>query len=553
MKAMKVARPPVLQKCVLAVALGAVGHAHAIRIGDNPEVVVNWDNTFTYNLGVRTLKPDPKIVNDVNLSGSDTKFRDRGDIVGNRFSVLSEFDVTVRDKFGARVTASAWKDFAYDKEFFAASNPSGVYSSYTQRFYREGGELGDAFVFANFNAGTKPVSVKLGRLNIQWGNVVFNGPHAISYAQTGSDAIKAVASPGLSVKELAFPRLQAAGQVQLTDEVSLQGQYFFEHRPSRLPEGGTFDGGQDFLFLGATRIGTGPITRGVDNLPKDSNKNFGVAVRWAPPDLGATMGFYVRQFDDVTPWVLRPQSGSPTPLQYHLVYAQKERLIGLSLDMDINTVSTGFELSFRKNTALNSELVQTANGEGARGELLSFVANAAYTLPRTAFWDTGSLVGELAGMHLTSVTENPLAYKGYRSAGYGCLNGNAPVLHDSPKRYGCSTRNALVLSLSLSPQWLQVAPGLDLTLPLVFTYGLRGNAPGVGTRAEGQKIFGVGVQGLYRQAHRFTLNYTGSRVPTIEDNRVGLGGQPIYRSGTSSGNYPLNDRDRLSFTYQTTF
>src|SRR5690606_39432990 len=87
---------------------------------------------------------------------------------------------------------------------------------------------------------------------------------------------------------------------------------------------------------------------------------------WAKGDLG----FYYRQFDEVQPWpggTMYAGGGG----QVHLTYADKVKLYGLSYERTFSTLSTGFEVSYRTDTALASAFTKDRKsvvyGKGARG------------------------------------------------------------------------------------------------------------------------------------------------------------------------------------------
>lgn len=75
-----------------------------------------WDNTVTWNLGFRARDVDNKIGNNPAFDESEYKFKDRGDVVTNRFNLLTELGGTYRDHLSVRVSAQGWHDFAYDDD-----------------------------------------------------------------------------------------------------------------------------------------------------------------------------------------------------------------------------------------------------------------------------------------------------------------------------------------------------------------------------------------------------------------------------------------------------
>lgn len=553
--------------CVAALAVAfPFGAAQAFEFDTgNPDISARWDNTVRYNLGVRAERMDPKIGNNPLLDESDYKFKDRGDVVTNRLSVLSEFDVAYKRKIGFRLSGSAWKDWAYDDNVkynpgnFAPGLPysalgsyrGGKYSNSTKRFYNEGGQLLDAFLWSNFDVGGHGTSVKVGRLTQYWGNALFFGSQGINYSQNASDNIKASTSPGTQAKELAIPREQLLVQTELTPELSVAAQYFWAFQGNRLPAGGTYLGVVDFLFSGPNQMMGGALMGGAphgkDFKPDDRNDNFGVKLTWSPSWLDGSLGAYYRRMDETQPWAplmgVNPATGA---VDYHLAYAQDVDLYGLSLETQLAGFSVGTELSYRRNTALNSATGplpgDLAGKEGARGNTLNLIVNAMSILTPTALYDTGTLLGEIAFTRKLSVTRNAALYNGV---------GNPLACPSGSKWDGCSTDNSVSLALMFTPQWLQVYPGVDIDTPLFVMYGLRGNTASLGTTvAQGAAVYTAGVHAEIFKKYHLTLQYNGYYARTRGLAYTGTG-SPYYAGG--NGPYMYNDRNWVSLTFSTTF
>jgi hypothetical protein len=253
-------RNAIAAAAVLALTCGAA-QAFDFDTG-NPDLSVRWDNTARFNYGVRVEDRDPKIGNSA-LSDEGTYSFDKGDAVAQRLDLLSELDVIFKKRYGARVSGAGWYDAAYgDKSksnpTFAAipSYPGNNYSDYTKRFYKGGsGELLDASSSAEFDLGDVPVQGKAGRHTIYWGESLFLGGHlhSVSYAQNPLDLQKGFATPGTEAKELFRPLNQLSAQAQVTDTLSVAGQYMLEWEAARYPEGGTYLGPVDFVFNGRKR------------------------------------------------------------------------------------------------------------------------------------------------------------------------------------------------------------------------------------------------------------------------------------------------------------
>ena len=169
---------------VLAIAVGsalaAAAPAHAFEVDTgNPDLAVRWDNTVRYNLGMRVQGQDPKILGNPNFDDGDRNFSKYA-LVTNRVDLLSEFDFVFQRKYGFRVSGAGWADAAYrdlDNTSNATSNTlqnglpvAGALSPYTKRFSKgPSGEILDAFVFANVDAGNVPVNIKAGQHTVFWG------------------------------------------------------------------------------------------------------------------------------------------------------------------------------------------------------------------------------------------------------------------------------------------------------------------------------------------------------------------------------------------------
>lgn len=254
-------RPTVMAAAAVLMA----GNAAAFELDlGNPDLAVRWDNTVRYNAAQRVAARDSRIGNNYKFDEGTYSF-DKGDLVANRLDLLTELDMVYKKDMGLRISAAGWYDNAYDGKSVtrnpALSSPSSYnnsqYSNYTKRYYAgPSGEILDAFVFTNFDAGDVPVKLKVGRHTVFWGEALLLGGamHGVSYSQMPLDLQKGFATPGVEAKELFRPLNQISGQAQLTDTLSVAAQYFLEWEPYRYPEGGTYLGPADFAFNGPDSI-----------------------------------------------------------------------------------------------------------------------------------------------------------------------------------------------------------------------------------------------------------------------------------------------------------
>ena len=547
----------------------ACGTAHAYTFQTPSDWQVEWDNTATYNLGVRAQNPNPSIANNPIFQASDHKFGSAGDVVTNRVSLLSELNVIYATNYGFRVSASGWDDFAYNDTVntapgnFAPGLPyssissyaGNRYTSYTSKYYSSGAQLLDAFVFANPTIGDVPVYLKVGQLTQYWGNALFFGFQGISYSQGSIDGIKGASAPGTQVKELFIPRKQIALDIQPRSDLDIGLQYALGFDANRLPEGGTFLGPADFLFNGPNQffLGAAPspngfvpflLPAGTTTKPSGTHGNYGVKVEWSPAWLAGTAGLYYRRFDETQPWAPLFDFGAAGPTDYHLAYNRGVQLFGAALNKTIGNVSAGFEVSYRKGTALNStpNPAVPIESEGAKGNSLNVIANAIVPLGTTPLYNSATLLAEMAYTRLLSVTSNAALYNG---EGYqGCGPGQ-------DRWDGCSTRDAVAMAFVFTPTWQQVFPGVDLSMPISCTFGVKGNAATLaGGSPQGSYNYSVGLNATVRGKYTVALAYNGSYARS-KGYTLGPNGQSYYAGG--NGPFALNDRSWVSLTLQAGF
>jgi len=541
-----------LVAAAVAALLTAPAAAVQIDVG-NPDGELRFDNTIRYNAGWRVEKRDQVLADTWALQGGEYKF-DRGDLITNRIDLLTELDYVYKKSFGFRVSAASWYDAAYDNKVqgnpayqaagLGTAYPGNVYTRAVSRYYLHSAEFLDAFVFGRVNLGTdSPLDVKLGRHTVIYGEALFSPIHGASYSQGPVDFRKALATPGATAKELFLPLNQLSAHWQVNDALSLNGQYFLEWKPYRIYEGGTYFTFADPFFQGGTNfLGipfNGDLTSGPDARPKNRG-NWGVNVKWSPTWMNGTAGLTVRQFDDKVMGVLSP-GGTFTEL--HNAYAKDVKLVGLSYATQVAGVSVGSELVYRQNTALN-----TAFGSAglARGNSAHALVNALAYIGKTPLFDSAILLGEVTYSKLQKVDASTAAY-------FSHVNYNCPV---GGKDAGCSTNSAWGLSLSATPTWFQVFPSVDLSMPVSYSTGLRGNSPVPFGGNQGSGSWSIGVGADVKGKYKFDLaynDYFGSYTagPNPFAGVPGIGAsQMAYSNG---GNAILRDRGWLSFTFKTSF
>ncbi|HSV47001.1 MAG TPA: DUF1302 family protein, partial [Ramlibacter sp.] len=468
-------------------------------------------------------------------------------LVSNRLDLLSEFDVAYKG-FGVRMSAAAWRDSVYlrstnDHDSPSTSNaisvPYNVFPRDTRDLMGSDAELLDAFVFGKFDLAGRPVSLKLGKHTVLYGESLMLGANGIAAAQAGIDVVKAVAVPNSQFKEFMRPVNQVSGQVQLTPDVMVGGYYLLGRTDDRLPAAGSYFSTVDLIAAGAERliVGNSPagnvgFYREADMKAKRGGQG-GLQLRFHGGDVD--YGLYAVRWNDRGPsgLYLNPlpvPSVSAAGLQvgkYQWVYHEGIRAVGGSFSTTVGNVNLAGEVSVRGNTPLASDAQLNVTGANNSGNVLYAVGKSAHaqmswiaSVGPSFLSREADFVGEIAWNRRLSITRNANA-----------LNPNA-------------TRDAANLRMVFEPKYRQVVPGLDLGVPIGLGYGLSGNSsvvpPFLGKKTGD---LSVGLNGTYLGVWQFGLNLTHYFGPT---GQAIEGGHGTYKQA-------LADRDFLSLSVRRTF
>jgi hypothetical protein len=610
--------PRRLLSAIITATLAAAGSAGAVEINTgNPDIVLRWDNTIRVNLANRVESQDARILNSPNYDDGDRNF-DTG-MVSERLDLLSELDFVYQDRLGFRVSAAGWYDLAYeniDNTNLASSNHMrdgraaiGLSDETDRYFHGPSGEVLDAFVFGKFDVGSMPVNVKLGRHTVFWGEAMLSPVHSLSYGQSALDLGKLFSVPGTEAKELFLPREALSAQMQVTPELSLAGQYFFDWEQARIPEAGSFlgfndhllRGGESFIFsaaavTAANPLGVNRLVRGEDSEP-DKHGDFGLSARWSPLWLDGTLGAYYRETADVLPQgnatpAVRP--GTPAALcralglvplnattcyinpsaatvpevlggtigRYAAAYADDIKIYGLSLSKNLWGVSVGADLNYRENMPLLSDTVSV---------LPASLAPLAASLPAGSLFapptegETGGARGStwhgvLNGF--ASFADTPiwdaanliveLTWNHWSDVkeGAAVFKGRSNYTVIGPAGTPVTpedkvTKDYYGLAVNFTPTKYQMFPGADLSVPISYSQGISGNSAVLLGGNEGAGSYSVGVAVDLHSKYRFDLKYV---------DFLGNATTNPANAITSYGgaNSLLTDRGFVVFTFKTT-
>lgn len=527
-------------------AIGGSAFAFEVKTGD-VDTKISWTNTLRYTYGHRVQSQDDVILRSLNFDDGDRNF-DKGTVM-NRIDLLSELGLTYKKNYGFYVSGAAWFDEAYTRKLDNTSPDTSNYidangnhtvglTSDCKEQNRAKAELLNAFVFGNFELGSVPVNIKIGRSVVYWGEGLLNPIHAISYSQMPLDFGKATPQPGVEVKELFRPLNNIYVTLSPMPNLTLGAQYFLEWEEYLISETGSYFGAYDFALRGGQSLFLAPgfsIPQGGIIEPK-SAKDFGLMARWKPEFMnGATFGFYYRNFSDK-----QPSAGLVlSPMAYYWAYASDVSLYGVSFGQQLGGTSFAMEISYRTGMPLNSSMgvVNTVadlpeRGEifGARGDTWHALANIMIMGGQTPLWSTSTLLAEVDFNRIERVTERPDLYLGIDS--YEGL--------DKP------SRDSIEATISFTPTWYQVFAGVDITLPLSFGMGLMGTSgvPNGSCKDAGSWSVGIGLD--FFQQYKADLKYVGYFGEVETDPLTG----GIL---TSTGYGFYRDRGFVSLTLKTSF
>lgn len=534
---------------VLLLALLCLSHAEAGAVNLptwSDDWVLRWDNTLRYTLTSRIKSQESALIADANADDGNRNF-DKG-IVSNRLDLLSEMDLVYKGAYGIRASGAFWKDWAYsgdlDHDSLATSNylengvqAFGLYNRAERYFEGPSGELLDLFVFGKIEVGNTTSYVKFGRHTYYWGEALLNPIHSISYGQMPLDLAKSTAQPGVEVKEVFRPRHNISLVTQFSPEFGMAAQYFLQWERNLTAEAGTYFGTSDLSTRGSGAMILGPgviFTHGEDIKPKDRG-DFGISAKWEPSFLNGTLGFYYRNFSDTLPQAII-NLGTGT---YHFAYADDIDLFGISYATEIFGLSLGSEVSYRRNMPLASEAIIINDSSqlprdgdilGARGETVHGLINLLGTLKRSPVWDAGSWNIEFGYSRWLEVDQGKEYFKG-RSE----YNGFDEV-----------TRDNGFVQANFSPQWLQIFPGVDVSLPITASYGLWGVSSVAGGGGKEEGSWGIGLAFDIYYKYKINLNYVDYFGKIRRDPVTGA-------ASARGGNALMRDRDFVSLTFKTSF
>ena len=408
---------PLASAIALAFALPA--QAADFEVGDFD---VSFTSILSYGAAWRMEDPSLRLIHPGNREGGmagssvgddgNLNF-DKGDLVSSVFKGVHDLSIDGGD-YGAFIRFNYWYDFVISDENMPHGHPGNNYYPNTKLNddvfddYSQGSgiELLDAFVFANFDIGDMPTSLRVGRQVLSWGEstFVFNGINDINPLD-----VNAARRPGAEIKEALLPVGMVSLNVGLTDSLSLAAFYQYEWDNTKLDGCGTFFSSVD--IIGGP--GCGKVTLNPQLVPGDPDSylsdresveagayigsnprleasdsgQWGMNLRYYSIDLDTEFGLYFMNLHNNTPiisaynWTVDPEqfmdaadrqnpnytyatpNGFPIDGPRLVIeYPEDTELYGASFSTNLGLWSIGGEYSYRKDmpVQINTTEILTA-------------------------------------------------------------------------------------------------------------------------------------------------------------------------------------------------
>jgi hypothetical protein len=541
-----------LTALAFATVLAAGAQAFEVDTGSE-DFKLRWDNTVKYSAATRLKSRSPALAttargpggvvvgpNNLNQDDGDNNFAKGW--VSNRLDLFSEADISFRRDLGARISGAAWYDAVYQQHTdnrTASSNhsPASDFPDETRRVMGRKAEWLDAFVYAKGDIGDTPVSARLGRHSLLWGESLFFGANGIAGGQAPVDLVKLTTVPNSQFKETVRPTGKLSAQVQVGSDASIGAYVGYEWERSRFIPVGSYLSATDVLGPGAEIVNTGPggiYRRGGEVTPAGTGQG-GLQFRFRAWD--ADFGLYAIRYHATAPSNLYFTRSAVAPgvtaaNSFQVQYHEGIRAYGLSAAKTLEEWSLAGEVSYRQNTPLSSfgqtEVIGVSRAFDTR-------SNPSYA------------VGESVHAQFSWVASLGPSFVSQEASFLGEIAWNARTRFTTNAQYAnpLADRSAVGLRMVYTPTYRQVIDGLDLapSVGIGVTRG-RSSAVGPGFGVDRGGDMNVGITGTYLDRWIAALNYV---------HYFGPEGGSLDNAQFAQFKQALKDRDYLTLSVRTTF
>ena len=510
--------PGVLAALFATLILLGASQVRAAELYAADGIDLRWDNTLRYSEAFRVSPRSTSLISNPNADDGDRNFAQG--LISNRLDLMSEFDLS-EGNFGIHASAAAWYDTVYhtrtDNDSPASYNvlsvPNTAFAPAVRNLSGQYIDPEDAFVYGNFTVEGTPISFRVGRQTLLWGESLFFDENSIAAAQAPVDYIKSLSAQDAYSNNVFLPVSQLSLTSQPLANISLSFYYQFEWRPDRQPGDGSYFSYNDYIGVGAQRLFSDAnryFVRQGDETPPAGQ--YGIALHTTLDEWD--LGLYALYFNAMEPVTLSILASNPPAAgrigSYEEVYPSGIRLYGFSFSGYLGDSNVAGEISARQNTPLSTYVPLSAALPSAdaydtvisRGNTLHAQLSSISTFPASALWDSADLNLEADSDGVLTVTGDQLVR----------------VQSDNP--FDMSGRALF------QPRFFRLLPNLDLALPIGLGYQIAGRNRGYGER-QGAGDVEIGISATYLSLWKATLSFTGflggpASQPLADRNFVGL-------------------------------
>ncbi len=512
----------IAQHIAVAVLLFAT-RAAAADLGTLDDADIRLDTTVRETFAFRLEPASASLIAPINADDGDRSFAPG--LISSRTDITTELTAQ-HGNAGLDISADGWYDPVYFQPsadhspytYNAYPLPSTQFPTATRHLMGAYAELGNAFVQDRFDIDNLPISVRLGRQTLLWGESLFFAANSIAAGQAPVDTIKSLGAPLATARELFLPVAQISTRIELSPTLSLEAYDQFEWRRDRLPAVASYFSTTDILDAGGEAVilpNQFYLYRTADQTPHGIGQ-FGLALRSRSGTID--LGLYGLQYDAKMAVPIYDDSDST----YHLTFPRRIQLLGASFSTYAGDSNIAGEISLRHNMPLlagASFAAGAALGGGggvydspelpaapppasgatgyATGNVWLAQTSLVSQLPPGRWWQAATLQTEIAANDLIGVTA-----------------GHAFVLAGQ-------THFAAALRTVFTPQYFQVLPGLDISFPIGLGYNPIGRSSIDATMYQSAGDLTLSATATYRQVWQSAVSYThflgGSKAQHLAD------------------------------------
>ena len=548
----------------IAIALGCVAPVQAVTFNFG-EVEAQFDSSLSVGASWSVRDADRDFISTASGGQASSRTSDDGRLNFEKGKTFSKIFKGIHDlelKYGDTgifIRGKYWYDFETKdegREFYDIQDNNRKTAAQSS-----GAQILDAFIYHNYNLGSLPGSVRVGKQVVSWGESTFIGNSINSINPVDVAAFR---RPGAEIKEGLIPVNMLYVSQSLTDTLSMEAFYQLEWDQTVVDNCGTFFSSSDVLADGCedrlavfgpdlppgvsknTFVDNAYIPRAGDRDARDSGQ-YGIAMRWFAESLNDTeFGAYAMNYHSrgpvfstirtTTPNFATFIPGAPNA-RYFLEYPEDIRLYGLSFQTNVSGTALSGEVSYRPNMPLqinSSDLSFGALGlpfspifgsgharnvAGAdlhgydRRAVTQAQMSAVHFIDRVLGASRLTLLGEVGYNHVAGISDDigelrfgrdPIYGPGEFSAPGVCAAFNA-ANPDECQGEGFFTSTSWGYRLRASLDYSNVFAGVNLSPSVAWSHDVDGYGPNF---SEGNKAISIGLNADYQNAYTASLSYT---------------------------------------------